>query len=85
MPALHVVLQTEGVDGADVVEGLRHLPGDGGHGPAVVQLGGQHPLLHVPGEQGEQRQHEEQEQGKAGVFHGDDRENGENAAGVRRH
>ena len=36
-------------------------------------------------EGGQQRQHEQEQQRKAGVFHGDDREDGDDAAGVRRH
>ena len=52
---------------------------------AVVQLRGQHTLLHVEGEQGKQRQHQQQYQRKAGVFHCDDGHDGEDAAGVRRH
>ena len=64
---------------------LRHLTGNSGHGPAVVQLGGQHPLLHMAGEHREQRQHQQQDHRKAGVLHGDDREDRENAARIGHH
>ena len=85
IPALHVVFQPQRPDGADVVQRLRHLPGNSGHGPAVVQLGGQHPLLHMAGEHREQRQHQQQDQRKAGVLHRDDRHDGEDAAGICHH
>ena len=39
----------------------------------------------MAGERGEQRQHQQQDQRKAGILHGDDRHDGEDAAGVRRH
>ena len=64
---------------------LRYLPGHGSHGAAVVQLGGQHALLHMAGKQGKQRQHQQQDQRKAGVLHRDHYQNGHDAAGVRRH
>ena len=64
---------------------LRHLTGHGGDGAAVVQLGGQHPLLHVAGEQGKQGQNQQQNQSKTGIFHRDDRHDGQNAARIRHH
>ena len=67
VPALHVVLQTERADRADVVQRFRHLPGNGGDGAAVIELRCEHPLLYMAREHGEQRQ------------------NGHDAAGVRRH
>ena len=69
IPALHVILQPQRPDGADVMQGLGHLPGDCGDRAAVVQLRGQHPLLDMTGEHGKQRQHQQQDQRKAGVFH----------------
>ena len=85
VPALHVVLQTERADRADVVQRFRHLPGNGGDGAAVIELRCEHPLLYMAREYGEQRQHQQQNERETGVFHCDDRHNGENAAGIRRH
>ena len=82
---LHVVFQTQSPDGADIVQCFRDLAGHNGDRPAVIQLSCQHPRLHMAGEHGEQRQHKQQNQRKAGVFHGDDRHDGEDAAGVRHH
>ena len=45
-----------------------HLAGNSGHSTAVIQLSGQHPLLHMAGEHREQRQHQQQNQRKAGDF-----------------
>ena len=81
----HVVLETEGADGADVVQGLRHLAGDGGNGAAVIKLGRQHPLLHMAGKDGQQGQDQQEHQGKPRILHRDDREDGQDTAGVRRH
>ena len=67
------------------MQGLGHLPGDRSDSAAVLQLCGQHPLLHMAGKQGKQRQHQQQDQRKAGIFCRDDGQNGEDAAGVRRH
>ena len=83
--ALHVVLQSQRTDGADIVQCLRHLPGHGSHGVAVIQLRRQHPFLHVAGEHGQQRQHQQQNQRQTSVLHGNDSQNGEDAAGVRHH
>ena len=52
---------------------LRHLTGDSRNGTAVIQLCGQHPLLHMAGEHRKQRQHQQQHQRNAGVFYRDDR------------
>lgn len=83
--ALYVVLQPQRMDGADIVQCLRHLSGHGGHGVTVIQLRRQHPLLHVAGEHGQQWQHQQQNQCQTGVLHGDDSQNGEDEAGVRHH
>ena len=82
---LHVVFQTQSPDGADIVQCFRDLAGHSGDRPAVIQLRCQHPRLHMAGEHGEQRQHQQQNQCKTGILHGDDRHDGEDAAGVRRH
>ena len=82
IPALHVILQPQRPDGADVVQGLGHLPGDCGDCAAVVQLRGQHPLLDVTGEHSKQRQNQQQDQRKAGVFHRNDPHDGDDAAGI---
>ena len=82
IPALHVILQPQRPDGADVVQGLGHLPGDSGDRAAVVQLRGQHPLLNATGKHGKQRQHQQQDQRKAGVFHRNDPHDGDDAAGI---
>ena len=79
--ALHVVFQTQSPDGADIVQCFRYLAGHSGDRPAVIQLRCQHPRLHMAGERGEQRQHQQQNQRKAGILHGDDRHDGEDAAG----
>ena len=68
IPALHVIFQTQRPDGADVVQSLGHLPGDCGDRAAVVQLRGQHPFLDMTGKHGKQRQHQQQNQCKAGCF-----------------
>ena len=47
--AFHVLLHAQRADGADVVQRLGHLAGDGGHSPAVVQLSGQHAALYTAG------------------------------------
>ena len=52
---------------------FRDLAGHSGDRPAVIQLRCQHPRLHMAGEHGEQRQHQQQDQRKAGILHGDDR------------
>ena len=64
------------------MQGLGHLPGDSGDCAAVVQLRGQHPLLDVTGEHGKQRQNQQQDQCKAGVFHRNDPHDGDDAAGI---
>ncbi len=51
----------------------------------VIHLRRQHPLLHVAGEHGQQWQHQQQNQCQTGVLHGDDSQNGEDAAGVCHH
>ena len=81
----HVVFEAEGADGADIVQRLRHLTGDGGDGAAVVELRCEHALLHIAGEEREQRQHEQEKQCKSRIFECDDDENGKNAARIRRH
>ena len=83
--ALHVAFQSKHMNGADIVQRLRHLTGHRGDGAAVIQLRGQHPLLHVAGKHSEQRQHQQQYQRKAGVFRRNDRHDREDAAGVRHH
>ena len=82
IPALHVILQTQRPDGADVVQSLGHLPGDRGDRAAVVQLRGQHPLLDITGKHGKQWQHQQQDQRKAGVFYRNDPHDGDDAAGI---
>ena len=83
--ALHVLLHAQRADGADVVQRLGHLAGDGGHSPAVVQLSGQHAALYTAGKHREQRQYQQQNQRQTGILRGDDRHNGKDAAGVRHH
>ena len=82
---LRVVLEPEGAQRAQVVQRLGHLTGNGCDGAAIFKLGCEHSLLHAAREGGQQRQHEPKHQRKAGIFHGDDRENGDDAAGVCRH
>ena len=83
--ALHIVLQSQQADGADVAQRFRHLPGHGGDGAAVIELRRERPLLHMACEHGEQRQHQQQYQCKTGVFYRNNGHDRENAAGVRRH
>ena len=47
---LHVGLQPQRPNGADIVQRFRHLTGHGGNGAAVVQLRRQHPFLYMAGE-----------------------------------
>ena len=83
--AFPIAFQPQRPDGADVVQRLRHLTGDSCNGTAVIQLCGQHPLLHMAGEHRKQRQHQQQHQRNAGVFYRDDRHDGNDAAGICRH
>ena len=82
---LHVAFQPQGVNGADVVQRFRYLPGHGGDGATVLQLRGEHPLLHKTGENGEQRQNHQQHQCKPRVLHGNHCQNRDDAAGIRHH
>ena len=83
--ALHVGFHAQCANRADVVQRLGHLAGNGGHSAAVVQLGGQHPLLHMAGEHRKQWQHQQQNQRQAGIFYKNDRHDRNDAAGVRHH
>ena len=53
------VTQYVRVNRPDVVQGLRHLTGNGGNGAAVFKLSGHHSLLHEPGEDGEDRKNQQ--------------------------
>ena len=64
---------------------LGDLPRSRGDGAAVLQLRGEHFLLHAAREDGEKRQNDEQYQRKPRVFHGDHREDRDDPARVRRH
>ena len=83
--ALHVGFRAQRADGADVVQRFGHLAGNSGHGAAVIQLRGQHPPLHMAGKCRKQRQHQQQNQRKTGVFYSNHCHDGENAARVRHH
>ena len=67
------------------MKGLRYLPGHGGHRPAMIQLGCQHALLYMTGKQSKQRQNQQQDQRKSCVFHGNNCQNRNDPAGIRRH
>ncbi len=73
------------MNGADVVQRFRHLPGHSSDGATVLQLRGEHPLLHKTGENGEQRQNHQQHQRKPDVLHGNHCQNRDDAAGIRHH
>ena len=85
VPALHVALQAERADRADVVQRFWHLPGNGGDGAAVIKLCCEHPLLHMAREHGKERQHQQQDESETGVFYRDDGQDRNYAAGIRHH
>ena len=82
----HRRAQNEHDGGVDDVIEIRALHGGVALADAaVIELGRQHPLLHMAGKDGQQGQDQQEHQGKPRILHRDDREDGQDTAGVRRH
>ena len=68
IPFLHIVLFSQRMNGADIVQRLRHMSGGSAHSTTVLDLGFQHVFLHRPGEPIQKWQQDQKYDRQSSVF-----------------
>ena len=85
VPVFHILFLSQRMDGPDVPDGFRHMAVHPSDGPAVFPLGGQGPLLEVPGEPKQQGQQQAQDPEQPLAPAPQDPQNPQQLAGIRQH